>query len=379
MRERFEFLILFLLCCVFVSPSTHAQEQDPARNDAASGNVSPDTRNDETSTVPTSESPAADAPSLSNEDSTRHPGAMRTVESWQHEQFKRALPHIVKAEGLFENDMFEAAAEEYQRAGEILEGHPKHFQTQYNLGLCYERLFRYSEALKYYKNYLRTAAPRTPNREEVERLIRTLRELLATLQISVNVKAKVWVDGLLIGQAPGALLVAGGRHRIELRAEGFQTEQLEVRVPAQTVRKLTVQMETIGTFQGIDPSYFWVSSALAVTAVGIGAYFGIDSLLEDKKTRDAYRKDALEAEEREYDELDEQLKKDKEKIEDLQITADLFFAIGGGLALGSVVLFFLTEWDSPENSPTVSRFDPSLSFTTRVSRHGVYGNLAGFF
>ncbi len=364
-----------------VSRLKHAQALDPASADSAVDDVAADRLIEETSTVPAADSPSPDAPVLSDEDSTHRTGTMRAVESRQREQFRLALPHIIKAEGLFENDMFEAAGAEYRRASDILAGHPKYYLTLYNLGLCYERLFRYTEALEYYGNYLKAAGPQAENRGEVERLIKTLQGLLATLQISVNTKATVWIDGSLIGQAPGELLVAGGRHRVELRSEGYETEQLEVRVPAQKVQKLTFRMKSIGRFQGIDPIYFWVSSALAVSALGVGTYFGIDALLEDQRAREA-RDEGIEkvlAGELENDDLQMQVEDSNQKIEDLQVKANVFFAIGGGLAVSSVILFFLTDWESAETPLTVSGIGRGLSITTRVSERGLYGNLVGYY
>ena len=161
----------------------------------------------------------------------------------------------------------------------------------------------------------------------------------------------------------------------------LQSPQLEVRVPAQTVRKLTFQMDAIGRFQGIDPVYFWISSALAVTSIGVGSYFGIDALLEHQQAKDAFDDESLELDEgdEEYDDLVKQKDDANQKIEDLQLKADIFLYIGGGLVLSSIVLFFLTDWGSTEETPAVSRVKPSLFITTQLSKCGLQGNLVGHF
>lgn len=273
----------------------------------------------------------------------------------QREQFGRALIHIKKAEALFGSDNFEAALAEYQQAYIILRGHPKQFLALHNIGLCHERLFRYKPALQYYNDYLEKGAELVLNRAEVEGVIQTLTHLLSTLRISVNTKADVWVDEVLIGHAPGDFLVAAGRHTVELRSKGYESAKLEVSLPAQKTREIRFSLKTIEpgekSKEGIHPGYFWTSSMLSVVALGLGTYFGINYISKNE-----------EAEKHKNEDIRELIK----DIETSETRANVAFAFGGALGLTSLVLFFLTDWNNLETSPSNSEASQQLRLTVEI-------------
>jgi tetratricopeptide (TPR) repeat protein len=53
--------------------------------------------------------------------------------------------------------------------------HPRRWAGLYNIGVCFEELGHYNEALASYERFLREAPPNAPQRPEVERLTRELR------------------------------------------------------------------------------------------------------------------------------------------------------------------------------------------------------------
>jgi tetratricopeptide (TPR) repeat protein len=91
----------------------------------------------------------------------------------------------------------------------------------YNIAQCEERLFRYDLAIRYYERYLQEADPDAEDRSAVQAALGTLRNLLGVVHITSNVKAQVWIDDRLAGEAPGDVYVPAGGHSLELRADGF--------------------------------------------------------------------------------------------------------------------------------------------------------------
>ncbi|MBN1654357.1 MAG: PEGA domain-containing protein [Deltaproteobacteria bacterium] len=368
---------VFLLLVLTVS--ARAQQPDSASSNQATIDRLESDSASEFSTVATSDASAEGGQLQSPANSPPGSDEQRKRDARQHEQFQRALPHLIKAEGLFENDIFEGALAEYRTASEILRGHTKHYQTLYNLGLCQERLFRYTEALRYYRAYLEAGGEQAEKRIEVIKLVDTLLGLLSTLRISVNINASVWIDGMLIGRAPGEFLVAGGRHTVELRAGGYESSQVDVRLPARSLRELSFTMKEIGSYHGIHPTYFWISAGVAVASVSVGGYFGIRALLKDDEAKNKYSHDKLKYIDLDKDELQQQLDNANEEIDDLKLKADIFFAVSGAFALSSVILFFLTDWSSHEKAASTPRSGRFFSLATRFSDSEVVGYVGGCF
>jgi tetratricopeptide (TPR) repeat protein len=194
------------------------------------------------------------------------------------EQMRVANPYLIRGEKLFGEGNYDAALAEFEKAHEILKGHPKQYQTLYNIGLCHERLFRYDQALRFYNQYLKRCRVDDEHRNIVKVTVETLQGLLATLRVKVNVKAEIWVDDRLIGYAPSDVLVPGGRHTIELRAGGYEAFQKELQIPARSERTIEIRLKIIKEYHGLHPVFFWSGAAITLTAFGIGTYYGVQAL-----------------------------------------------------------------------------------------------------
>lgn len=208
----------------------------------------------------------------------------------------------------------------------------------YNVAQCQERLFRYGLAIQYYERYLAEAAADAPDRPAVEAALRTLGNLLATLDIAANAKAEVWVDDRLAGEAPGEVLVPAGGHTIELRAKGFLPGRREVRVVGREEISLSFTLEKARTTvrvtetTGLSPLVFWSGLTATVVSAGLGTVFAID--LGDIHSRGT----SLPAEHPERGRL-------QEDAESAQLTADIFFGTSLVLGVATVVVGLLTDWD----------------------------------
>ncbi len=232
-----------------------------------------------------------------------------------------ANERVGRGEQLFEQGDFDAALAEFEQAYEIIGDHPARFMILYNIGQAHERRFRYDLAMQYYGRYLSEGGPNAPDRVQVQASITALEGLLATLHITSNVPAQVWVEGRMMGESPGDVLVPAGRHVVEVRADGYAASQQEIQIAARTEQSLEFSLSE--SFAGLDPAVFWIFAASAV-AVGLaGGGVGIAALLRrsdiDAQLDDPARRYLLGDNER-------------NELEGLALTADNGF--GGALLLG---------------------------------------------
>jgi len=79
-------------------------------------------------------------------------------------QWEDARAIVSRGEALFSNGNYEGALADFFQAYELLANGPRRAAVLYNLALCYERMFRYDEALGYYERYLRDSGPDAEDR-----------------------------------------------------------------------------------------------------------------------------------------------------------------------------------------------------------------------
>jgi tetratricopeptide (TPR) repeat protein len=138
---------------------------------------------------------------------------------------------------------YEAALADYARAYELLTDYPKRYVILHNLAVCNERLFRYAEAESYYERYLREGTPNAEERAAVVTSLASLSKLLASLHLSANVEAELWIDGRSAGRLPASFKVTAGRHLVEVRAPLHETERREVTLEAGSTSRLDLFRE----------------------------------------------------------------------------------------------------------------------------------------
>ncbi len=252
---------------------------------------------------------------------------------------------IARGETLYNAEDFSGALVEFQRAGELLEGHPLQHLATYNIGRCYERLFRYDQALIYYRQYLTQAGPDAADRAEVIAKIGVLDGLLATVHLAVNIADyEVWVDERNLGRGLTEILIPGGSHVVEVRATGYQAGRQEVNAPARTEQSLTFELEALGEgYQGLHWAYFAVATGLAVATVAVGAVFGGLAISESNYV-----------EEQSQDPILGWLvtQADLDHISTLALTADILYGGAALFAIAAVVLAFFTNWGGDNEDAT---------------------------
>lgn len=293
--------------------------------------------------------------------------------SAEESRIDAAREHIARGEELYISEDWDGALAEFQRAYELLADHPAQYLITYNLGRCHEHLFQYERAMTYYRAYLEVAGPDAEDRAEVQAKVDLFQQLLATIYLDVNIpEYEVWVDERRIGTNLIEIMVPGGSHLVEVRAEGFVANQQDVQIAAQSERTLVFELDRLAEeYRGINQGYFWASSALAVATLAVGVVVGIMVVNEGERlsTQATDPVAGLTI-----------VQADEDHVADLALTADLLYGTAGLFAVAAIVLAFLTDWDGEESGRDESEGAGSASIRFVVGGPGLTGfGLRGSF
>lgn len=249
--------------------------------------------------------------------------------------------------------------------------------TMFNIAKCQEELGRYDLAVKAYERYLSVAPADAEDRGTVEVTLRTLRQLLGTIEVTTNVPAEVWMDDRIVGQTPGGqipgnVLVPGGTHTIELRAEGRLAERRQVQVTSRQTLSVSVELKEAVqhvTEQHITEQHvtqqnttvrverppvaqevFWTGVGLTTVTLGVGFGIGGYALTLADKEKQMHI-----------------LLRNPNEVKDMALISDVFLASGTLLGITTLVMAFMTDFGGQEetkpdaNRATAMRFMPGLS------------------
>ncbi|MDH5491090.1 MAG: tetratricopeptide repeat protein [Myxococcales bacterium] len=276
-----------------------------------------------------------------------------------------ARERVGRGEALFEQGNYDAALVEFEAAHDLLDGHPMQYFVLYNIGQCYEQLFRYDRAMLYYRRYLEEGGAEGEDAPEVRAKVGLLEGLLGTIQISVSSEDaevpletyEVWVDERLVGSDTEQVMVPGGNHVVQIRSEGFVSAQREVQLPARAERSLRFTLEPLAEqFEGAHPAFFWASAGAALISLAVGGVFGLQAISTSNEVEEALDAGGTRA-------LRDATEAQREEIARLSLTADIFFGAAALFGVGAVVLAFLTDFGGQEESPSAVarlRLVPSL-------------------
>lgn len=246
---------------------------------------------------------------------------------------RQARELTARARERFDAGDYEAALLEFTRAHELLEGDPRAATLLNNIAVCQERLFRYDLALTYYERYLREADVSVEDRAELAAVIRGLRDLLGKLHLTSNVRAEVWIDGRMLGQAPGDLQVPSGARVVELRASGYQSSRRTLQVVARALTSAHFELELLPSYHGIDRAYFWSGVALTGVSLITGGALALGALGKHRDNQALRRAGLLR-----YDDPRQR------SAQKLALAADITFGAAALFAVGTTVLAFLTDF-----------------------------------
>ena len=151
-----------------------------------------------------------------------------------------ARTHFDRGLTLLETQNFEGALTEFERSYEL--GHRP--SVLYNIAVTLQALHRYPEGIRYLERYLTESAQLSPDRRaEVQRVIGTLRGLIAHVRVSVARSAgTIRVDGNPAGDAVTGMTVdlGPGPHAIEWFIDGVVVAHEQVSVASGDTRDVSL-------------------------------------------------------------------------------------------------------------------------------------------
>lgn len=218
------------------------------------------------SVVHAQEAPPAAAPS---------PAAPADVEA--RERFAKGV-QFYKAED------YKLALIEFERVYELT----PNYKVLYNIGQVNFQLNNYARALKALDQYLREGGNEVPEdrRKAVEADIATLRDRVATIEVTANVPdAEILVDDVPAGKTPmkEPALVDAGQHVIRVSATGYQAGSKVVTLAGRDKTKISIELKKAeASVIIVEDKRNNVPTILAWTATGVfvvvGTVTGILSL-----------------------------------------------------------------------------------------------------
>lgn len=278
-------------------------------------------------------------------------------------QRAEAAAALERGNAQFRRNNYEAALTEFLRVYEIAERRPNSFVYLFNIARCYERLFRYDQAIEYYQRYLDRAPQDDRDRAQASATVTALDGLLGTLEVQSNVPdAQVWVDDRQVSDRVRTVRVAGGVHVVELRARGYAPSRQQVQLPARTTQSISFRMERLNVRRGLHPAFFVsvasLGGATALTAAIVGpqvlaARAEVDALRMSPATMNTVGQDQ------------------KDRIRTLAVVTDVMLGVSIASAIGATLLGVATEWRRPTETelnapraavrPTVTTVSPIAS------------------
>lgn len=196
-----------------------------------------------------------------------------------------AREHLRKGQRFYEEEAFEAARAEFQRAWEQTRSH----KILFNLALVSNELKDFATAYRHYQDYLRAGGAEIPDarRADVELALAGLRQRIAVFEVTANARgAEITVDDRTVGTAPLAepviVNVNPGEHKVGARAPGHQPSYRHAWATANETTKIAlvltrIEARSVAVARPTAPRatpawvYFAPAAALAAGAGVLGA------------------------------------------------------------------------------------------------------------
>jgi tetratricopeptide (TPR) repeat protein len=272
----------------------------------------------------------------------------------------------------FRRNNYEAALTEFLRVYEIAQRRANSFVYLFNIARCYERLFRYDQAIEFYQRYLDRAPQDDRDRAQATATVGALDGLLGTLEVQSNVAdAQVWVDDRQVAERVRTVRIPGGVHVVELRARGYAPSRQQVQLPARTTQSISFRMERLNVRRGLHPAFF-VSVASLGGATALTAAIVAPQVLAARAEVEALRNAPATMSSVGQDQ--------KDRIRTLAIVTDVMLGVTIASAIGATLLGVATEWRRPTeaelNAPrTAAR--PRVTTVAPIASQSVVGVAVG--
>jgi tetratricopeptide (TPR) repeat protein len=282
-------------------------------------------------------------------------------------EIETARVHFQRGIEFFNDESYEAALVEFQRAYEIAPS----YQILYNTGRIHVALKNYARALRDLRQYLAEGGANITDdrRAQVSELIQSLQQKVATLQIVSKIDGTlISIDDHPVGTAPiKDLFVNPGDRRVTASKPGFLPVTVVVTVTATEARRLEIsptkvaQSRVVVERSNIAPVIAWTATGL-LTAGAVAS--GIVALKAEKDLNE--RKDTeIGAPRGAFDD-------DADKVKTWAIATD---ALAAGALIAGGISVYLTFFDEDPAEHAVSAPAPrlGLAVTPRdIALHGTF-------
>jgi len=268
-----------------------------------------------------------------------------------------AKEHFLRGKALVEEGAYEKAIVELEASYGL---NPAPI-VLYNMGVCFDQLHQYADALKYYNLYL-TEEKSLPEemKEDVANRIEKLGKFIGLLELEADVAgAEILIDDKLVGMTPaGEIFIETGNHDLVVRKPGYGEYKKKVKIVSGETTKISVALqkseetgdaplpaEKVPVEPSVDdgeqmpekkkgrklgPAAFaaavGLTGAFAVSAAVVGAL----AVKKNNEVGDMYEDQGWQ------DVMDER--------DRLALATDVLIGLAAGAAVASIVLIFFTDF-----------------------------------
>lgn len=223
-------------------------------------------------------------------------------------RLREARAHVRKGQQFYEEEAFEGARAEFQRAYD----QSGSYKILYNLALVSVQLHDFATAYQNYERYLHDGGAQIPEERaaEVQKALDALRQRVALVHAGCNVDgAEITVDDRVVGAAPLSkpVMVNPGEHKIGARKKDYQPAYRHVSLTASEASRVRLELapvaeRTVFVTRAAEPRskpvwLYWAPAALLAggTAALGGLTLSAESDLDSMRARPTDDPDALAA------------------------------------------------------------------------------------
>jgi len=303
----------------------------------------------------------------------------------------KAKEHFLKAKAFVEEGAYEKAIIELKTSYD-LDPLPS---TLYNIAVCYDKLHKYADAVKYYNIYLEKGKGEPQEkRQKVSERIKELKTYLGLVSINVDKEGtEVVIDDQVICITPcSPVFLETGEHEVIVRKGGFSEAEKKITVVSgENIEVLisispTVSKETKQPVESkeepikptekstpviehgkvkrkpVSPAVFW--SLLGITVASGVSWVAVGAMVI-KKDREVT----------EMSTNDPEYKSARDDGKKLALTADILMGLTTGFAVASITTYFFTDLKKLGKKEK----NLSLSASTIVNKNSLVFGVNGDF
>lgn len=169
----------------------------------------------------------------------------------KEEKLQEADNRFLRGVEFFNDGEYSAALAEFQWSYNL----KPHYAVLYNIAVCYVKLGKYAEALKYFKDYIEKGGSKiTPEKKkQVDDEIAYVKSLTGNLNVATNIDgAAIIIDGKEVGKTPlkESIPVSAGTHLLEVALMGYMPVKEEITIATgTTIEKSYILTKDIRTAQ----------------------------------------------------------------------------------------------------------------------------------